>query len=137
MVKLFQLFNFEAILKAMLVVLNARQGQFVKGILERDSNVLDSNPSFQLDCTEITKNYEVYWVVSVQHNSVSFITSKKNLKNHAFVKKETKFEEDGSIIHTEKKVSRSCKTDSRMVFTQDVEGNMKYVINIHTVECQI
>ena len=86
MVKLFQLFNFEAVLKAMLV---------------------------------------------------SFITSKKNLKKHSFVEKETKFEEDGSIIHMEKKVSRSGKTDSRMVFTQDVEGNMKYVINIHTVECQI
>ena len=60
MVKIFQLFNPATVLQAMIVVLNARQGQFVKGILERDSNVLDSNPSFQLDCTEITKNYEVY-----------------------------------------------------------------------------
>ena len=68
----------------------------------------------------------------MQHNSVSFITSKKNLKNHAFVKKETKFKKNGSIIHTEKKVSRSGKTNSTMDFTQDTDGNMKYIIN-HTL----
>lgn len=131
----FKLFDATTVLQAMILVLNARQGQLVKGILERDSNVLDSNPTFQIDCTEVVINKkELYWIVSVDHGTISFVSRKTNLKNKQFVEKETYFDSDGSITHKEKIVSRSGKTLSTMVFTQDTDGTMKYVIHHNIIQ---
>jgi len=135
--KPFKLFNANAVLQAMILVLNARQGQLVKGILERDSNVLDSNPTFQVDCTEVVINKkELYWIVSVDHGTISFVSRKTNLKNKQFVEKETYFDSDGSITHKEKIVSRSGKTSSTMDFTKDTYGNMNYVINHNVIKIE-